>query len=193
LVLTFTGTMSATEAGREEVRSMLVGALGCNLAWGLVDAVMYVITSIAMRGRGNVLLRELKASADKAAGHRMIADVLPERIAQTMEADDLERIRGRLVALPVPAARTRVLKEDLLAAVGVFLLVFLSTFPVTIPFMIVSNARRAIRISNAVALVMLFLLGWSLAKSTGGSPWRFGVAMLGLGMILVAIIIALGG
>ena len=193
MVLTFTGTMSATEAGREEVRSMLVGALGCNLAWGLVDGVMYVITSIAMRGRGNVLLRELKASADKTAGHRMIADVLPERIAQTVDADDLERIRGRLIALPAPPAKTRVLREDLLGAAGVFLLVFLSTFPVTIPFMIVSNARHALRISNAIALVMLFLLGHTLAKSTGGSPWRFGGAMLLLGGILVAIIVALGG
>jgi VIT1/CCC1 family predicted Fe2+/Mn2+ transporter len=40
---------------------------------------------------------------------------------------------------------------------------------------------------------MLFILGRSLAKSTGGSPWRFGSAMLLLGMALVAIIVALGG
>jgi len=193
MVLTFTGTMSATEAGREEVRSMLVGALGCNLAWGLVDAVMYVLTSIAMRGRGDVLLRQLAASADKAVGHQVIADVLPERIAEVVDAEDLERIRKRLTLAPVPPMRTRVLKEDFLGAAGVFLLVFLSTFPVTIPFMVMSDARLALRISNAVALVMLFLLGWSLAKSTGGSPWRFGSAMLLLGMALVAIIVALGG
>jgi VIT1/CCC1 family predicted Fe2+/Mn2+ transporter len=172
---------------------MLVGALGCNLAWGLVDAVMYVLTSVAMRGRGDVLLRELKATADKTAAHRMIADVLPDRIAQAVEADDLERIRRHLITLPAPPARSRVLREDFFGAAAVFLLVFLSTFPVAIPFMIVSDATRALRISNAVALVMLFLLGRSLAKSTGGSPWRFGLSMLLLGGILVAITIALGG
>jgi VIT family len=193
MVLTFTGTLSATESAREEVRAMLVGALGCNLAWGLVDGVMYVITSIAVRGRGDVLLRRLKASTDSPVAHRIILDVLPERIAQTATAEDLERMRVRLVALPAPAGRTRLLREDLLGALGVFLLVFLSTFPVAIPFMVVHDARMALRISNTIALVMLFLLGRSLAKSTGGSPWRFGFAMLLLGGTLVAITIALGG
>jgi hypothetical protein len=193
MVLTFTGTLSVAESGREEVREMLVGALGCNLAWGLVDAVMYVINSIALRGRGDVLLRALAATSDKAVAHRLIADVLPDRVAESVDAGDLERMRHRLIALPAPKARTRVRGDDFLAALGVFLLVFLSTFPVAIPFMIVGNARRALRISNAVALAMLFLLGWSLAKQTGASPWRFGFAMLGLGGALVAIIIALGG
>ena len=37
MALTFTGTLSAASAGRAEVREMLLGAIGCNLAWGLVD------------------------------------------------------------------------------------------------------------------------------------------------------------
>jgi hypothetical protein len=39
MVLTFTGSLSVAEAGREDIRTMLVGALGCNLAWGIIDAV----------------------------------------------------------------------------------------------------------------------------------------------------------
>ena len=38
MVLTFTGSLSVAEAGREDVRTMLIGALGCNLAWGIIDA-----------------------------------------------------------------------------------------------------------------------------------------------------------
>ncbi|HKB15545.1 MAG TPA: hypothetical protein VKF62_05735, partial [Planctomycetota bacterium] len=38
MVLTFTGTLSAAEAGRSDVRTMLLGALGCNVAWGIIDA-----------------------------------------------------------------------------------------------------------------------------------------------------------
>ena len=37
MVLTFTGSLSVAEAGREDVRVMLLGALGCNLAWGIID------------------------------------------------------------------------------------------------------------------------------------------------------------
>ena len=36
MVLTFTGSLSVTEAGRESIRTMLIGALGCNLAWELL-------------------------------------------------------------------------------------------------------------------------------------------------------------
>jgi hypothetical protein len=33
MVLTFTGSLSVADAGRADVRAMLIGALGCNLAW----------------------------------------------------------------------------------------------------------------------------------------------------------------
>ena len=42
MALSFTCTLSVAESGRAEVRTMLFAALGCNLAWGIVDAVMYL-------------------------------------------------------------------------------------------------------------------------------------------------------
>ena len=51
MALSFTGAVSVTEAGREEIRVMFVAALGCNLAWGLVDAVMYLVRTVAERGK----------------------------------------------------------------------------------------------------------------------------------------------
>ncbi len=41
MALSFVGAMSVAQSGREEIRSTFFAALGCNLAWGLVDAVMY--------------------------------------------------------------------------------------------------------------------------------------------------------
>ncbi len=44
MVLSFTCSFSvATERGRADVRNMLVAALGCNLAWGIIDAVFYLM------------------------------------------------------------------------------------------------------------------------------------------------------
>ena len=57
MVLGFTGSMSAATAGRAEVREMLVGAIGCNLAWGIVDAVMYVMATVLSRSRGLAIPR----------------------------------------------------------------------------------------------------------------------------------------
>ena len=64
MVLTFTGSLSVAESGRAEVRTMLIGALGCNLAWGIIDAVLYLMGCLAQRGSG---IRTLKAGFCRAA------------------------------------------------------------------------------------------------------------------------------
>ena len=54
--------------------------------------------------------------------------------------------------LPPTPSLTR---EDWIGALGVFLLVFLSTFPIVIPFLVFREVHFALRMSNLVALVML--------------------------------------
>ena len=80
-----------------------------------------------------------------------------------------------------------------MGAVGVFLLVFLSTFPVVIPFLFMRNAVPALRVSNAIAIALLFLAGYAFGRMTGRRPMRAGIAMVILGSILVGVTITLGG
>ena len=75
MVLTFTGSLSAATAGREETRTMLFGAIGCNLAWGIVDAFMYLINTLTERGQGILKLRQVRAAKSPEAARRMIAGV----------------------------------------------------------------------------------------------------------------------
>ena len=49
MAVTIVGSLSIAASGREEVRTVLVAALGCNLAWGLVDAVMYLLNTLTER------------------------------------------------------------------------------------------------------------------------------------------------
>ena len=74
-----------------------------------------------------------------------------------------------------------------------FCWVFISTFPVVLPFVLMEEPRRALRASNGIAIAMLFVTGWSFAQCAGLRPWRTGVAMVFLGLGLVAITVALGG
>ena len=60
MVLTFTGSLSVAEAGRDDVRAMLVGALGCNVAWGVIDAMLYPIGGLADKGRGLMTFRAVR-------------------------------------------------------------------------------------------------------------------------------------
>ena len=77
MVLTFTGSLSVAQAGRTEIRTMLLGALGCNLAWGIIDGVFYLMGCLAEKGRLILTLRAVRNAADPQAAQRIIADALP--------------------------------------------------------------------------------------------------------------------
>jgi VIT1/CCC1 family predicted Fe2+/Mn2+ transporter len=193
MALSFTGTLSAATAGREEIRTVMFAALGCNLAWGLVDAVMYLVALMTERTRNLTLLRRVRSAAAPREAHAIIADVMPGRLGSVITAEALEDMRRRLAALPEPPTRGRLGRDDFVGALGVFLIVVLSTFPVVVPFMLFSETLLAMRVSNAVALATLFACGFTLGRYAGGIPWRSGFAMAAIGAVLVAATIALGG
>lgn len=91
------------------------------------------------------------------------------------------------------AEHVRLRKDDWRGAIAVLMLMFLSTFPVVIPFMLMQNDVPALRVSNVVAIMLLFLTGYTYARLTGGRPWVVGVALVVLGAVLVGITMALGG
>jgi hypothetical protein len=193
MALTFTGTLGAATAGREEVRTLLIGMIGCNIAWGLVDAVMFLMSALTERGRGLVTLRALHAAATPQDAHRIVSGSLPPLVAATLTSNELEKVRQGLMRMPGLPAKVSLTREDWLGAIGVFLLVVLSTFPVVIPFLVFSRVHLALRVSNLVAIVMLFCLGYWLGDHAGYHPWRTGLSMVVLGVVLVGIAIALGG
>ena len=102
-------------------------------------------------------------------------------------------MRVRLKRLPEPPSRARLGKDDWRGAGGVFLLVFLSTFPVAIPFIVMRDAVPALRVSNVIAVALLFVAGYAFGRITGRHPVWAGVAMVVLGSILVGLTMALGG
>ncbi len=84
-------------------------------------------------------------------------------------------------------------KDDWLGGAAVFLVVFLSTFPVVIPFIVMRNAVPALRVSNAIAIVMLFITGYVYGRNVGHHPWLVGISMVVIGAVLSALTMALGG
>ena len=193
MVLTFTGSLSAAEAGREDIRAMLIGALGCNVAWGIIDGVLYLMGCLGQRGSNLTVYRAVRGACDSARASRLIAEALPAAIAAVLEPVDFDRIHQRLRRLPEPPAWPRLTGSDWRGALGVFLLVFVSTFPVAIPFIVMHDATRAMRASNAIAVSMMFIAGVAYGRAVGWSPWAVGLSMVALGSVLVAMTIALGG
>jgi hypothetical protein len=193
MVLTFTGSLSVAEAGRDDVRTMLIGALGCNLAWGIIDAILYLMGALAEKGSNLAVFRAVRETGDPPRAQGLIAQALPAVVAGVLQPAELETLRLRLMQLPEPPTRARLTSDDWLGAAGVFLWVFASTFPVAIPFMVVDDAGAALRLSNLVAIVLLFLAGYVFGQITGRRPVLVGCAMVLIGTALVGLTIALGG
>jgi len=193
MALSFTGSLSVASAGRGEVRTMLIGALGCNTAWGIVDGVMFVLGKLLRRNRLWIQRLAVRSATDPVHGRRILMDEISPEFAAHLLPSELERVRAAIAAeshvLPKPGITGR----DLLGAVAVFLLCFLSTLPVALPFALISDPARAVRTSNVIAMGMLFLAGHRLGKFAGIAPWKFGFVMLLLGVLLVLVTLALGG
>jgi len=192
MVLTSTCTLSVVSAGRPEVRTMILSALGCNLAWGIIDAGLYVLGCIHERARNLLTLRAVRQAADPTQARRLIANALPEALSNLPD-EYLEPMRQEVLRLPEPPQRRGLSQDDVLGALGVCLLVFLSTFPPVIPFLVWGDVQTALRISNAVAIVMMFGCGYAYARGTGLRPWLTGLVMVATGCALVAVAVALGG
>jgi VIT1/CCC1 family predicted Fe2+/Mn2+ transporter len=171
---------------------MFAAALGCNLAWGLVNAVMYLVRTVTDRGRSLTLVRSVRA-ADAETGRRLIANSLSRTVAGLVSSAEIAAIRGRIVALSSVPAKPTLSWNDLLAAVAIFLIVVASTFPVVLPFAFIQDVATARMVSRAIALAMLFFGRLAFGRYAGYGSWKAGFMMIGIGIALVAAINALGG
>lgn len=193
MALTFVGAVSVAESGRAELHSMYAAALGCNLAWGLVDAVMYLVRTITARGRSLTLVRGVRAAPDVATGRELIRDSLTPVVASLVSDAALDEIRDRMLTMADVPHRPTLRRHDFLEAFAIFLIVVGSTFPVVLPFVFIQDVGTAKIASRVIALAMLFAGGLALGRYAGYGSWKVGLMMTALGTAVVAAVMALGG
>lgn len=192
MAISFTGTIAVATAGRDDVTPVLYAAIGCNIAWGIVDAVMYVIGSLVEQSRRLAAQRAFAEANSAAELRQALHEHLPERAIEFLATQDLSAARAE-VRQAVRGARVRITGEDLRGAIGIFFLVVLATFPVVLPYFLVQDPVLARRVANGISIVMLYACGHKIGQFAGAQPVRVGLAMVAIGVALVATTIALGG
>jgi hypothetical protein len=197
MVLTFTLTAGLTVAeGREGARSLLASAIGCNIAWGIIDGVFYVMGGLFHRGRRVRIARAIRASSDEQDAAALVASELDPTLEDVTSPEERRRLYRDIVHIVRRAAPPKVgiTRADLGGALASFWLVVLSTIPAAVPFLIFRDQPRfALRVSNGLLIALIFVVGFRWARYTGGSGWKTGAALALMGVILVAIAVALGG
>ena len=192
MTLTFTGTMSVALGAEQTVRSVLAAALGCNIAWGLVDAVMYLITTSAEQRRQAVLTGQLRR-ATPADKEMIVRGYLSGGVGERLSREEALTMAAIIEGLDDGTPTKHLKRPDFVAAAAVFTLVVASTFPPVMPFLFLDDVWLAMRLSNAIALVMLFGIGIGLDRHIDGASrvMRWTIPMIGTGLVVTTIM--LGG
>jgi VIT1/CCC1 family predicted Fe2+/Mn2+ transporter len=194
MVLGFTSTARLV-FGQTSVRRLLLAVIGCNLAWALVDGVMYILASVYERGQRTKFIRSVHDAPDEEAAMALAAEHLDSDLEEVLSEEERGRVYGWIAARAHEAQpeRAHIERDDLLGAVASGALVFLAVLPVAAPFLIISDPWVALRVSNLVTVGMLFLVGFYWARHTDMNRVVAGALLLALGVLLVAVTVALGG
>ena len=199
LIMTLTFTLAAgiviQEEGREGAREMLIGILGCNLAWGIIDGVLYVLGQVFDRGRIRRIGFHVRQATSDDEARRMVADELDETLVPMADESSRRNLYSSIVdrVRSTPIAPNPVRREDVMGGLAAAWLVFACSFPAVLPFLFLDDPHVALRVSNVILIALLFFVGWRAALHTLVKPWLAGLTFMLVGVLLVALAIPLGG
>ena len=196
MTLTFTLGAGAFFGGSEGAsKELLYATIGCNVAWGFIDAALLLFHSLFDRGRLARLGRRIRSSSNDAAAVGLVGDELDETLAPMTDHARREALYRDVVAHVRGSERRtpRLTRADVYAAIAVFWSVFAASVPAAVPFLLIDDPWLALRASNALLIGMLFWVGYRWAGYTDLSPLRTALVLVALSMTLVAIAILIGG
>ena len=198
LIMVLTVTLTAGFAvadGRKGVRQLLFAAIGSNVAWGIIDAIMYIMNSMVVR-RGKLQLVEAVQRAPEAnATLALVKDRIEPELQELLGPEKAEAFsRSVLKHIAGAPITTKILrKEDFYGALASFWLVFVSCLPAAVPFLIFHQPQVALRVSNFLLIATLFYVGQKWAEYAGKNRFAMGSGMIAVGLVLVGVAILLGG
>jgi VIT1/CCC1 family predicted Fe2+/Mn2+ transporter len=199
LIMVLGATLTAgltLDDGEKGVRQLLKAALGCNVAWGIIDGVMYVMNCVTERSGRARLLKKIQNAPDAKAALAIIRDEMEPDLEPLTGSRDREALYQSIYehlrhAKPSRVSMTR---EDFYGALACCWLVIISCLPAALPFLIFTHDPvRALRVSNGLLIAMLFLVGCKWAPYAQANRWVAGLIMVAIGLMLVGVAALLGG
>lgn len=192
MTLSVTATLQVSSAQSIDTRGLLAAALASNAAWGFVDAVMHLMNTLVDRARKRRLIEQIKQAPTAEASRAIMREAIPGDFIDNISPEAIERFRNVLAARPTPATRG-LGWTDYGAGLLIWLLVFGSTLPLAVPFILFDSPTTALRVSQATAVVIMFGLGIRLGRWIDVPPLNAGLRFAALGIAIAVGCIALGG
>jgi hypothetical protein len=197
MVLTFIiGADLITTKEQLDTHGLIIAAVGCNIAWGVIDAVLFLLDILFYRSQRARFYRRLRnAASDREALAALQEQFGLEDEPLAIHPDDCARLYQSMLVLTSHAKPAPVgLKgRDFVAAIAIFVLVSATAVPGVMPFVLLKDSHLALRVSNVLLISLLFVVGYWWAQYTDAHPFKVAMIVLLLGVAMVLVAVFLGG
>jgi hypothetical protein len=202
ILLTFTLAFRIFMLGPDQtvtadyVNDLILAALGATVAWGIIDGVMYALVEVLQRGERHRILWYIQAASNEEEAKEAIADEF-DYILEPITGESQRDMLYRDILDHLQDSQPRAIglkREDFTGAMASVLVAIVAVAPSFVPLLLFrDDYALAIRLSNVVSFIVLFIAGYEWGKYTGMSSWKMGLLVMAVGALLVGIAIPLGG
>ena len=185
----------AAASEKQGVRTLLLGALGCNTAWGIIDGALFAWGNLTDRRLQLRFLTNLSSAPNEREVFSAIGDRLNPLLEPGVGAEERTRLCKAIlpVMMRVQLPDPNLTKDDVHGMIAIFMIDVAAVIPAVIPFLFFTEPRIALRVSNGALIVLLFVTGLLWGRRTGSNGYLAGCCAMLLGLALVGVAIALGG
>lgn len=175
---------------------ILIAILGAVAAWGFIDGVIYAVLSIFEREEQSRFLKDAWAATSEKERISTIGEEFDDIFEPITDDAQREHLYLAISQALIPAHVEKIglKREDVLAGVAHVFVAISAVIPSLIPFILFyNNTLLAIRLSNLISFVMLFITGYRWGKYTRVNPLRTGLIIVSIAILLALFAIPLGG
>ena len=203
IALTITSAIRVvTGGGTLNINLMVETSLGAGAAWGIIDAMLYILVVIFQKHRYTRIASKISSARDESEALATIQDDLEDSLVGTLDAEDQKSVYRLVLHAQRRSSKASythqpkfivIAREDIFGAIQVFLAMLMATLVVIVPLWLIGPPHLAVLASNIVAIVALFTVGYTWARHTNIRKTLFGLALVSLGIAIVGISSVLGG
>jgi len=196
MALTVTSSLRlALGTGASARVTIATTTLGNNLAWGIVDAVMYLLVITFERNRERQLVEKIKRAKDKATAIKAVRKDLKDTLVEVMPKTAREHVYEHIAEVLERSRpeKAKLTQKDALGALWSFALVFAVAIPIVLPYLIFPGRSSMVYTSDIIAIGLLFLVGYMWAHYTNWNKFLSGIIFVLIGVVISVVTILLSG
>jgi VIT1/CCC1 family predicted Fe2+/Mn2+ transporter len=203
IALTITSAIRVITGGVTlDIELMVTTSLGAGVSWGIIDAMLYILVVIFQKHRYTRMAGKISSAKDESEALATIKEDLEESLIGTLDAEDQKSVyrlvlrahrRSNKANYTNQPKSIAIAREDVFGAMQVFFAMLLATLVVVAPLWFIEPPHMAVLVSNVVAFIALFAVGYIWAKHTNIRKTLFGIVLVTLGAAIVGISLVLGG